>query len=130
MAVESKIIDSPISTQAMKAVYDKRKKAKALKLEETKKVDTYATKQKTTPTVKTVSKGKEFKLGGYPDGVPAGVASTKWDFDAVSQKYLSGTAKEAKRRNLWDTYRDIEKRKGKRSSSYLKDVMERPSIRK
>ena len=130
MAVEPKTIDSPINTQAMKAVYENRKKAKALKLEKTKKVDTYATKEKSTPTVKTVAKGTEFKLGGYPDGVPAGVASTKWDFDTVSQKYLSGTAKEAKRRSLWDTYRSIEKRKGKRSSSYLKDVMEKPSIKK
>jgi hypothetical protein len=128
MAVESKIIDSPIDTKAMKAVYDKRKKNKAIKLEETKKVDTYATKQKGKPVVKEVSKGKEFSMGGYPDGVPAGVASTRWDFDEVSQKYLSGDAKEKKRRSLWDRYREIERRKGKRTSSYLKDVMQKPSV--
>jgi len=128
MAVEPKTIDSPIQNEAMKAVYEKRKKEKALKLEQTKKVDTYATKQKEKSVIKTVSTGKEFKLGGYPEGVPAGVASTRWDYDDVTQKYLSGDSKEKKRRSLWDRYREIERRKGKRTSSYLKDVMKKPSV--
>lgn len=126
MAEEEKtVIESPVQNVAMKKVYEAKKKAKEVT------TDTKPTYPavKTPSTLTTVGKGTDFKMGGYPEGVPPGANKTRWDYDDVSKKYLIGDAKESKRRTLWDNYRSIHKKQGRRASSFVKEVMSKPSVR-
>ena len=132
MAVEEKkVVSSPIAVAALKKMYDARKKSDTVKTEAKQSVSPYktpATLTKVDP-VAPVSGGKDVTAGGYPEGVPPGANKTRWDYDDLTKTYLAGDSKEKKRRSLWDHYRSIHKKQGRRASSFVKEVMTKPSVR-
>ena len=109
--VEQKILKKP----TLKEIYEARKKAgqpATLRVAPAKK-----------EPVKQSAKAKDFTMGGYPEGVPPGAQKTKWDYDSVTGKYLSGKTKEQKRKSLWDGYRKIHKKK--RASTLNKNILQK-----
>ena len=128
MAVEEKP-GSPVAIAALKKMYDARKKNEAVKTESKKSDTSYKKSPMSIKKVASVSGGNKFKVSGYPEGVPPGANKTRWDYDDVTKTYLSGDGKEKKRRSLWDQYRSIHKKQGRRASSFVKEVMAKPSVR-
>ena len=57
----------------------------------------------------------------FPKGVPPGADKMEppWDFDKTSNKYLTGQAKESRRKELWTNYRNAQSKlsEGKRGSA-------------
>ena len=128
MAVEEKP-GSPVAVAALKKMYDARKKTETVKTEEKQPISPYKQSPTTMKTVAPVGGGKDVTMGGYPEGVPPGANKTRWDYDDLTKTYLVGDSKEKKRRSLWDQYRSIHKKQGRRASSFVKEVMTKPSVR-
>ena len=57
----------------------------------------------------------------FPKGVPPGADKMEppWDFDKPSHKYLTGQAKESRRKELWTNYRNAQAKlsEGKRGAA-------------
>lgn len=116
-------VDKELTKKNLKAGYQARKTEKQKK-EERKRV--FKTKSPNAP-ISPGAGAKSVNLGGTPNGVPPGANASRWDYDAVNKKYLTGSAKEAKRKGLWDNYRKIQKARGKKQSPFNKMVTSKPN---